>query len=215
MIDFYNGQITDLLPNYFSGKPEIEALGYAIREGTRLLYRYTEQAYLYSNFEQLPEKMLDLMAAELRTQYYEGDLDIETKRKLIKNTLSWYMKAGTCEAVQELIETVFGIGELEEWFEFGGEPYTFKVAVSEDMTAERLNEFYRLVKKIKNARSRLLGFDRINQIKQACYVGGMASITKEVTIRGFERTKQIKQACYVGGMVSLTKGITIREEAYV
>lgn len=95
----------------------MKALSYALQQSCRLLYKYSRRLYIYSNLDEQPEEIIDLLAMELRTQYYNGALDITTKRKLVKNTLIWHMTAGTPAAVEELVSIAFGEGEVKEWFE--------------------------------------------------------------------------------------------------
>ena len=42
MISFYDGQIADLLPSNITKDPSVQAVSYAVREGTQLLYKYTQ-----------------------------------------------------------------------------------------------------------------------------------------------------------------------------
>ena len=73
--------------------------------------------------DEVPEPVLDLMALELNTQYYEQSLPRETKERLVSQTLVWYMHAGTPSVLDEFLGTVLAGGYIEEWYEYGGEPY--------------------------------------------------------------------------------------------
>lgn len=137
MINFYDGEIKDILPANLMEDPAAQAFSYALREGTRLLNRYTQLCYMYCNIETAPNDVVDLLAKELRTQYYSDAMELNIKRNLVKNTLIWYMSAGTPGAVEELVEASFGDGEVKEWFEYGGKPYFFKVIVDADKVDSR------------------------------------------------------------------------------
>ena len=117
MINLYNGNITDIMPEALAKKPEVQALGYAISKATQRLMNYCQNISIYVAIDTLPENVLDRLAIELNTQYYDSTLSIEVKRTLIKNTLNWYMYTGTAAAVTELVESVFGNGEVKEWFD--------------------------------------------------------------------------------------------------
>lgn len=171
MINFYDGQLTDLLGPNYKADPEVQALSYAIREGTRLLYEYAQRMYIYSNIDGLPEKVLDLLALELRTQYYDDELPIETKRSLVKGTLIWYTKAGTPEAVEELVAAVFGEGSVKEWFEYGGSPYYFKVITNATMTPDMLDRFSELIRRVKNTRSHIEAIEIHREVDFPQYAG--------------------------------------------
>jgi len=175
MISYYDGQMTDILPSILKDDPSVQALSYALREGTRLLYRYSRRLYLYSRIDEQPEEVLDLLAAELRTQYYRDDMDIMTKRQLVKNTLIWYMTAGTPEAVEELAENVFGSGKVEEWFEYGGKPYCFRIATDAHMDEARMSEFCAMIARVKNTRSHLDALEFERDLAQDLYFCGVCT----------------------------------------
>ena len=118
MIKYSESELADLLPSSMKENTDVQAISYAIKMATKKLIVYAGRAMLSGGIEQVPEDILDLMALELRTQYYDESLSIETKRNLIKNTMTWHERAGTPSAVEELIKIVFGVGEVVEWFDF-------------------------------------------------------------------------------------------------
>ena len=156
MIDLYNSDITDILPEVFSYDPKVIALGYAIQKAMQRLITYCKNIGVFSAIDTVPEQVLDLLALELNTQYYDNSLPVETKRSLIKNTLVWFEKTGTPAAVMELVESIFGSGELEEWFEYGGDPYHFRITTSNvSVTDEMVQLVEQLVNSVQNVRSHL------------------------------------------------------------
>ena len=156
MISLYNSNITDILPEVLSEKPEVQALGYALNRAMQRLISYCQNISVYAAIDTLPEQVLDLLAVELNTQYYDTSLSIVVKRTLIKNTLNWYMNTGTAAAVAELVESVFGNGEVEEWFDYDGEPYHFRIRTANiNSTDEMVQQITALVGTMKNVRSHL------------------------------------------------------------
>ncbi len=127
MIKLQEAELTSVLPAYIKENTDVQAISYAFQMGMRKFSQYVASSALYGNIDTLPEFLLDLLSIETRCQYYEESLPIEIKREMIRNSLAWYFKSGTVSAVEELIQVVFGKGELEEWFQFGGVPGTFRV----------------------------------------------------------------------------------------
>lgn len=127
MIKLQEAELTSVLPAYIKENTDVQAISYAFQMGMKKLSQYVANCALYGNLDTLPKFLLDLLAMEMRCQYYEESLTIEVKREMIRNSLAWYFKSGTVSAVEELIQVVFGKGELEEWFQFGGVPGTFRV----------------------------------------------------------------------------------------
>lgn len=156
MIDLYSSNITDILPEAFRKEPEVIALGYAVNKAMQRLVDYCQNISIYASIDTLPEDVLDLLAVELRTQYYDDSQNIEVKRNLIKNTLVWYTKTGTPASVQEAVAAVFGNGEVVEWFDYDGEPYHFKVYTSNiNSTDEMIQQLSDIIGRMKNIRSHL------------------------------------------------------------
>jgi len=156
MISLYDGQLTDILPPNFKNDHKVIALSHAIQKLTQHLLDQIRKTAIYATIDEQPDEVIDLMAAELRTNhYYDQRLDIQTKRELVKNALSWHTYAGTPAAIEEMLSTVFGEGTIEEWFEYGGEPYNFKVHINGILRPGMFDDFEQLIKKVKNTRSRV------------------------------------------------------------
>ena len=181
MISLYDSQITDVLPISIKDLPEVQAISYAISNMNKRLINFSKKVALYNAIDILDDCILDILAVELRTQYYDENLDIVIKRKLIKNTLVWYMKAGTPSAVEELVEAVFGTGEVEEWFDFNGDPYTFRVTTNAKLDPEGIEKFFKMINKVKNTRSHMDGLNKYEALKKKIYVANALSITKQIT----------------------------------
>lgn len=156
MINLYNSHITDILPTALADDPRTKALSYALNREMQRLIEYCQNISVYATIDTLPEQILDLLAVELNTQYYDDSLSIRIKRNLIKNSLKWYMNTGTLAAVEEAVSAVFGNGEVKEWFDYGGKPYHFKIHTSNiNTTDEMIRQVTDIVSSIQNVRSQL------------------------------------------------------------
>ena len=192
MIDFFNGQITDILPFNIAREPEVKAISHALRKGTQMLYKYAMRLYLWTDIDKQPENVLDLMAAELRTQYYRQDLDIEAKRRLVKGTLAWYMTAGTPEAVEELVAAVFGEGRVSEWFE------------NAILTPDILDTFGALIYRVKNTRSHLRAIDIHRIVNHELFSGAAVfpNYKPPAVIDGYAVDREARQTIHAGALAS-------------
>lgn len=155
MINLYDGQITDLLQNTLKYNPETQAVAYAVLQEKRRLMDLVERTRLMSDVDNLDERILDYLAVELRTPAYEDSLPVETKRTLIKGTLPFYAKLGTPAAVNWVIQAIFGNGEIEEWFQYGGDPHFFRVNVpiAGMITPEMMEGLRRMIASVKRLTS--------------------------------------------------------------
>lgn len=154
MIRITEGGLADLWPEQ---DVEIQALSYAIKQALDAARKAADTTQIYANISKVPEDILDHLAVELRTMYYDQGFDIETKRTIIEKTLKWFRKAGTVSAVKELLTVAFGSGDLEEWFNYGGEPKHFNAVlpIGDGQAVESMIKFRSLIESIKNVRSRL------------------------------------------------------------
>lgn len=155
MISLEESAITDILPEHLAQLPEVKALSYAITNSQKGILDTVGHSMVYAAIENLPEMIVDVLATELRAQYYERNLPIDKKREIVKNTLYLYGKLGTPEAVEKMIHIIFGEGELHEWFDTGGKPATFSLSIPGTRTEEAFARFGKMIGRTKNIRSHL------------------------------------------------------------
>lgn len=157
MIDFRDSELLQILPQSLASIPEVEALSFVIKKQMEDLFFYIDKIGLFYDLDNVSEDVLDFLAIDLGTQYYDQTLPIENKRNLIKNTMSWYQKAGTIGAVRELVDSLFTSGEVIEWFNSSddevNDPYKFMVQADYYSEDDNVTYFSQLLKNVKNARS--------------------------------------------------------------
>lgn len=178
MTDIKNGELLDLLRDSpFYTDTEVIALSHALKVGTDLILKYAEGTMTQAKMSDLSESTLDALAVELRTPYYTQDMDTETKRQMVEKTLQWHYKAGTVAAVQEMVTTIFGKGEVVEWFDFteGTQtPGMFDIITNAQMTEDIVEEFLKIVERVKNVRShiRRILIERSAELTEYAAAGG-------------------------------------------
>lgn len=109
-----------------------------------------------ASIDDMPEWRLDEMAWELDC-LYNYNSDIEKKRNWIRNAIPYYRLYGTPKAVETYIGGYFDSVELEEFWQYGGEPYHFRLTVEGTWTPENESWTKKAVEKAKNVRSVLDG----------------------------------------------------------
>lgn len=158
MINYKDGEILDLLPAAIKYDTDVQAISYALRKGTEKLLFYTERMKLMANVDQLPEEIVDLLALELNSHYYDQGLPLDQKREIIKATMGWYMQAGTVAAVENMLGIVFGNGRVEEWYDFvdgEGKPGTFDAYADTILTQESIERLGIVLQRVKKASAHL------------------------------------------------------------
>jgi len=103
-----------------------------------------------------PEEVLDWLAWQFHVEGYELAQTIEERRNLVKNAIELHRYKGTKYAVEGVLKTLNLAGKVEEWFEYNGDPYRFKVEVSSpsrQITPELRDRLIQLINEYKNERS--------------------------------------------------------------
>lgn len=202
MIKYEDAELISILPPVLSSEPSNMAISYAYKMAMEKIIRFSIQTLLYADIDHMDEDVLDLMALEFRTQYYDEVLPIDIKRQLVKNALGWYQRAGTPNAVKELINTVFGEGDIIEWFDFADPPYTpgtFEIQTESRVTEELILYFTNLIHRVKNARSHIRRITILRNIGSKEY-GGVGAVSKpERNIYNYNsRDEPVKGKPYIG-----------------
>ena len=153
--DLQSISLLDILPPNLLADEQINAAAQALDTELQKITAATKEALLLPRLDELPEEVIDLLAWQWHVDFYEPvGMDIETKRRLIKNSIAWHRIKGTPAAVEEVVSAIFDTSHVQEWFEYGGKPYHFKV-VTEDVTTDKdvLERTRRAIHAAKNARS--------------------------------------------------------------
>jgi phage tail P2-like protein len=152
----FDVELMDLLPEKLKNDPDIIAASKAVDLGFTAIVNDFDKVLILPRIDNLESDVLDHVAYFFHVDFYDKSLDIETKRKLIKESVYIHQIKGTPAAVEILIETLFDEGAVEEWFEYGDTPYRFRVVTSnQSVTQERAEEFVRALNTVKNTRSTL------------------------------------------------------------
>lgn len=170
-----NLELLKLLP-YFMWEDETSiALANIITELLEEPINSIKLLHKWDSVDQMSEKQLLEMAYELNIDWYITDLPLERKRTIVKSAYIVHEKRGTKFAIEELVNAAFGAGQVEEWFEYGGQPYMFKVQVGATMTEKDINYFLSMVNKVKNARSHLEEVVVPRYTNHSIYTGAFAN----------------------------------------
>lgn len=129
MIKLTDARLTDALPKTLAEQPWVQALAEASRKMRRRVMAYADRTRLFCDIDEAGEEALDALAVELQTPLYKNDYPLTVKRQIVKNSTLYYIRSGTRGAVEELLADIYQGAEVEEWFEYGGKPNYFRVAI--------------------------------------------------------------------------------------
>ncbi len=156
MIEFKDATLFSLLPDNLKNE-ETAALSAALQRGLLLIRQYISALSVYAAVHELPDDILNLLAVELRAQYYDLSDSREVREGIIQKTIDWYLRGGTVSVLEEYLATLYQGGRVEEWFNYGGEPYYFKAIIDLDLSDEIMvgdgNKIVQRILAYKNVRS--------------------------------------------------------------
>jgi phage tail P2-like protein len=173
MRTIYETSVIELLPENLRNDPDMIAASKAVDLGFLVLVDEAKNITMLPNVRKVSEDVLDHIAYFLKVDFYDRALPLEVKQNLVEDSLYSHQIKGTPKAVELLIETVFDEGDVQEWFEYGGDPYTFRVTTAnQSATQERAEEFIRAINTVKNVRSRLESVILLQREQMDLYWGG-------------------------------------------
>ena len=96
------------------------------------VYGQRWKAALYCRIDDLDEAVLDILAEDLKIDWYDYGATIDVKRRLVRDSWFVHKRMGSRTAVETAISDVYPYSIVEEWFEYNGDPYHFRVVLDAD-----------------------------------------------------------------------------------
>ena len=158
MIKLKDARLLDGLPGVLSDTLEAKALSYAIDKVLKAeIWPRIERLKIYSGIDTASDDILDALAAELAVPSYSQSYNIDVKRELVKGAISYWQTAGSAQTVEDICRTIFGDAEVLEWFNFGGDPGTYKVLTSNPgVTGSDVKKFEAVAESVKRLSQKLI-----------------------------------------------------------
>ena len=149
----YGIDLTRALPPTLKNDEDMLALARVIGAELQETGRLIRQNIIYPRIDELPENVLDILAYDLHVDWYDFDYPIEAKRGVIKDSVKVHKRLGTVYATLTALRSVYPNSEIEEWFDYGGEPFLFRVVI--DVTRAKAPAEYFQIKRAIDAYKRL------------------------------------------------------------
>jgi len=211
MSDLYNTRLIDLIPPNMRNDPDILAACEMEDRSFFSIANMSKKVLILPNVDELDESVLDNLSWQLNVDFYEAGLSIEKKRNLIKNAVNFHMSKGTAGAVEDMLSIVFDKSYVEEWFDYGGEPYMFKIRTTDFVSQEKYEKFKKVVQTVKNTRSHLESFiiERAQDFNMTAAIGVQRLRKHEVEVQGKTRHLETELNQYHSVIIHRYKKIII------
>lgn len=166
-----------ILPNSLKNDSDIIAAAKSLDHSMSRSLIEAQKLDFFVNPNLKDDKLLDIVAADLHVDFYDESYPIEVKQKLINDSMIIHMEKGTGKAVENLMNAVFGDGVVEEWFEYGGQPFHFRVITSNrSVTNERAQEFIRALNSVKRKTAILESITMLQAEQMNLYIGAFVHV---------------------------------------
>lgn len=145
-----------ILPPALSKDRSVVALAEVDAEALAARPAEIGKARVIANIDQLDEAVLDILAYDFKVDWWDPEYSIEEKRKTLKDSWRVHRMLGTKAAVETAISAIYKDTTVQEWFEYGGEPYHFRLlldATYENVNPEKHRRVMERVNYYKNLRS--------------------------------------------------------------
>ena len=118
------------LPLALRGDISTEALAAATAEKLADRLAELDRLRIISNIDNLEEALLAILARDFKVDWYDPGYSLEEKRRTVKSSWRVHKTLGTKAAVETAIRAIYPLTTVEEWFEYGGEPYHFRLDIN-------------------------------------------------------------------------------------
>ena len=135
------------LPAVLFDDARMNALAHAIAKALAARLDELPLAEIYTRIDALPEALLDILARDFSIDWYNYDSPTGAKRNLIKSNYYVHRHLGTSGAVKSAVLAAFAQSSIEEWFEYNGKPYHFRVRVGThgSFSLQQFSELLRII----------------------------------------------------------------------
>lgn len=148
-----------VLPTPLDRDSGMHELGQTTAEALVKLWLNLHMPRLYTRIDELPESLLDILAKDFKVDWYNYNHSIETKRNVIKDSFFIHRHLGTKAAFARALSDVYPNSTAQEWYEYGGNPFYFRIIVDAAKQREPivLTDLHRTIDLYKPMRARMEG----------------------------------------------------------
>ena len=187
----------------------------------RLLARRPEEIErlrIYPAIDRLDEGLLDILAYDFKVDWWDANYSLEEKRRTLKDSWRVHKLLGTKAAVEMAISAIYPQTTVQEWFEYGGRPYHFKLQL--DLTGtfwteERPRRILERVNFYKSLRSHVDGLEYTRYPAQPArlHVGGAGGILSTMGIpQDTDLPEARPSAVHAGGTGGILSTVGLPED---
>jgi P2-related tail formation protein len=177
-------EFASLLSDALAIDPQVQAACAAIQSEFDAVTAALPLIQVIPNISIQPPAVLDNLAVAFDVWGYNQSLTNAQKVSLITNSIQYHQKIGTPWVIEQILATIFPAAQLFEWYQYGGTPYHFKLAMTTPPTGQQLTDMITAVLELKNVRSYFEGFEVLLSASGNEYTAGAIFTIQEWYVGG-------------------------------
>lgn len=155
-MDISNINLIDIIPNFMKEDKAVKSLASSIDNVSRELAGKIKLLSVWNAIDEMNSEQLDNLATELYIPWYDKTAALDIRRQVIKESDIIHSTLGTKYAVERVANIYFGQASVVEWFEYGGNPYCFKIhTVNQKIQNELADSFLKILDVVKRESAHL------------------------------------------------------------
>ncbi len=139
--------VTSLLP------PNATPLEQAMEKGMEQISTIPVQNDILWNADNCPAPFLPFLGWALSVDNWDSSWSEEIKRRVIKNAFKIQQYKGTTGSMKDALNALGSGLQVDEWWQYGGEPYHFRIRISTGSEITDLESLVKVALSAKNERS--------------------------------------------------------------
>jgi len=210
MINLHQNTLLREIPDNLLRDEKVKHLANSLQQSLDNMLEWADKINYRMNLEVLSDEIIEHLLWENHITVNEG-LELATTREqrinLIKHSIELHRLKGTPAALEMVFRLINVDCRLQEWFEYGGDPYHFKLAImvqDKSLNEENLKLLTKLVMEYKNVRSWLEAIHIYLASVSPTYIGTCTIFGEEITVFPWQVTNIESNSIYYVGSAQQT-----------
>lgn len=154
MSNLLNTDYQKIFPENLKKYKNLRTLAIEFEKNIKKVISEVPKLAIYQNLKQQSDEVLSELAYQYTIDNWKESLAREIKIELIKTAYWAHAKKGTKIAITENLKKLNYPLEVQEWFEYGGKPFTFKIFTTHISSVPSwTDDLIYIIRKYKNCRS--------------------------------------------------------------
>ena len=136
---------------------------------------------IYQRIDELDEELLAILAYAPKVDWWDPNYSLDVKRQVLKDNWRIHRMLGTRAALELALSAIYPGARAEEWFEYGGTPYCFRLYIDASDADIGDAKHRRVLDKVnywKNLRSHLEGIEYHKTIPTGNLYAGVGVVAR-------------------------------------